>query len=80
LHQQQERKMAFQWFPMLLLASLCASGCSTHMAYQAVQEMQRAQCDKLTDWQESQRCRAHARQGYDNYQRDRAREATPLTE
>lgn len=66
--------MVSKSIPTLLLAALCASGCSTQMAYQSVQEMQRAQCDTLTDLQELQRCRAQARQSYDDYQRDRARE------
>jgi hypothetical protein len=55
----------------VLAAVLCAAGCSSQMAYQATQEMQRAQCDKIADLQEQQRCRANARQSYDNYQRER---------
>jgi hypothetical protein len=35
----------------------------------SAQEMQRAQCDRLPDLQEMQRCRAQARQSYDDYQR-----------
>jgi outer membrane PBP1 activator LpoA protein len=63
--------MTINRLSIVVFLSLCASGCSTQMAYQSVQEMQRAQCDKLTDLQEMQRCRANARQTYDNYQRDR---------
>lgn len=58
-----------------LLLCLLASGCSMQMVYQSVQEMQLAQCDRLTDLQELQRCRANARQSYDNYQRERAKPA-----
>ena len=45
------------------------------MVYQSMQEMQLAQCDRLTDLQELQRCRVNARQSYDNYQRERAKPA-----
>lgn len=61
--------MAFRFFFSTLFLLLCASGCSTRTAYLSAQEMQRAQCDKLTDLQELQRCRAHARQPYEDYQR-----------
>jgi hypothetical protein len=53
----------------LVFASLCGAGCSTRMAYFSAQEMQRAQCDKLTDLQDLQRCRAEVKPGYDDYQR-----------
>jgi hypothetical protein len=49
-----------------LLAGL--AGCSTRTAYLSAQEMQRAQCDRLTDLQELQRCRAQAHQSYEDYQ------------
>jgi hypothetical protein len=55
----------------LLVFSFFAAGCNTQTAYLTAQEMQRAQCDKLTDLQELQRCRANARQSYDDYQRQR---------
>ena len=55
--------------PPALVLLLCASGWTPQTAYQSAQEMQRAQCDKLTDPQEFQRCRANARQPYDDYQR-----------
>jgi outer membrane murein-binding lipoprotein Lpp len=55
------------------LSGFVAAGCTAQTAYFSAQEMQRAQCDKLTDLQELQRCRADARQSYDDYQR--AREA-----
>jgi hypothetical protein len=67
--------MPFKRIFAALMAGLCLSGCSTQMAYHSLQEMQRAQCDKLTDLQELQRCRAQARQSYDDYQHDREREA-----
>jgi outer membrane PBP1 activator LpoA protein len=51
------------------VAACVAAGCTTQTAYLSAQEMQRAQCDKLTDLQELQRCRANARQPYDTYQR-----------
>jgi hypothetical protein len=57
-------------FPVLLIALVsCLAGCSTRTAYFSAQEMQRAQCDRLTDLQELQRCRAQTRQSYDDYQR-----------
>jgi hypothetical protein len=65
--------MAFKWTFVAMVLALGASGCTTQTAYFSAQEMQRAQCDKLTDLQELQRCRANARQSYDDYQR--AREA-----
>ena len=46
-----------------------ATACSSRIAYHSTQEMQRAQCDKLTDLQELQRCRAQTHQSYDDYQR-----------
>ena len=52
---------------MLLLVGL--SGCSARTAFFSAQEMQRAQCDRLTDLQELQRCRAQTHQSYDDYQR-----------
>ena len=70
-NQTPRKRMPFPGIFGLLLAALCASGCSTQMAYASVREMQRAQCDRLTDLQELQRCRAQARQGYDDYQRAR---------
>jgi outer membrane murein-binding lipoprotein Lpp len=57
----------------LLVSGLLTAGCTSQTAYLSTQEMQRAQCEKLTDLQELQRCRANARQRYDDYQR--AREA-----
>lgn len=66
--------MLCKWPLALLLVGLCVSGCSTQTAYHSVQEMQRAQCDKLADLKDQQRCRADTRQSYDDYQRDRARE------
>jgi hypothetical protein len=54
---------------ILITLMACLPGCSTRTAYLSAQEMQRAQCDKLTDLQELQRCRAQARQSYDDYQR-----------
>ncbi len=64
-------QMPFQPTLAAVLLCLCASGCSMQMVYQSVQEMQLAQCDRLTDLQELQRCRANARQSYDNYQGER---------
>lgn len=61
--------MTEKWIFMALVLALGASGCTTQTAYLSAQEMQRAQCDKLTDLQELQRCRAQARQPYDDYQR-----------
>ena len=59
--------------PVLLITLLAGlvllSGCTTRTAYFSAQEMQRAQCDRLTDLQELQRCRAQARQSYEDYQR-----------
>ena len=55
-----------------------ATACSSRVAYQSTQEMQRAQCDKLTDLQDLQNCRSQARQSYDDYQR--AREAVKPAE
>lgn len=55
----------------LVFAGLCVAGCSTQTAYFSVQEMQRAQCDKQTDLQELQRCRAQIKQTYGDYQRQR---------
>ncbi|NVO05057.1 MAG: hypothetical protein HXX19_03480 [Rhodoferax sp.] len=63
--------MACKWIFVVLVLVLSASGCSPQTAYLSAQEMQRAQCDKLTDLQELQRCRANARQPYDEYQRQR---------
>jgi hypothetical protein len=62
--------MAFRLVSIPLALLLCASGCSTRTAYLSAQEMQRAQCDRLTDLQEMQRCRAQARQSYEDYQRE----------
>jgi outer membrane murein-binding lipoprotein Lpp len=59
------------WLFAVVLAGLCVVGCNTQAAYLSAQEMQRAQCDQLTDLQELQRCRANARQSYDDYQRQR---------
>jgi hypothetical protein len=67
--------MNYRLLSAVALAGFIAAGCSTQTAYLSAQEMQRAQCDKLTDLQELQRCRANARQGYDDYQRERQREA-----
>ncbi len=55
----------------LVFAALCATACTTKMAYFSAQEMQRAQCDKQTDLQELQRCRAQIKQSYEDYQRQR---------
>jgi hypothetical protein len=55
----------------VIFVGLCATGCSTKMAYFSAQEMQRAQCDKQTDLQELQRCRARINQSYEDYQRQR---------
>jgi hypothetical protein len=52
---------------MSVMLGLC--GCSTQTAYFSAQELQRAQCDRLTDLQDMQRCRAQTRQSYDDYQR-----------
>jgi len=38
----------------LFFMALAVSGCSTRTAYLSLQEMQRAQCDRLTDLQELQ--------------------------
>lgn len=61
--------MAFKLFLGIAMVVLAACGCSTRMAYFSAQEMQRAQCDKLTDLQEIQRCRAQTHHSYDDYQR-----------
>jgi hypothetical protein len=61
--------MAFKVLVLALFAGLAVSGCTTRTAYLSAQEMQRAQCDRLTDLQELQRCRAQARQSYEDYQR-----------
>jgi len=53
-----------------LLLAVMVGGCSTRTAYLSGLEMRRAQCDKLTDLQELQRCRADARQSYEDYQRE----------
>jgi hypothetical protein len=63
--------MQTQLLSVALVLLLGATGCTSQTAYQSAQEMQRAQCDRLTDLQEMQRCRAEARQSYDNYQRQR---------
>jgi outer membrane murein-binding lipoprotein Lpp len=60
-----------RWLFAVVVAGLCVAGCNTQTAYLSAQEMQRAQCDQLTDLQELQRCRANARQSYDDYQRQR---------
>lgn len=60
--------MKYPWMACAVLAALCA--CSTRTAYFSAQEIQRAQCDKLTDLTELQRCRSQARQGYEDYQRE----------
>jgi hypothetical protein len=73
----QENAMRFKVIFGLLSVLLGLCGCSTQTAYLSAQEMQRAQCDRLPDLQEMQRCRAQARQSYDDYQRqaDAARPA-----
>lgn len=68
--------MSFRRICIALAVLVCLAGCSSQTAYQSAREMQRAQCDKLTDLQELQRCRANARQSYDDYQRQRE-EAKP---
>ncbi|RFO95990.1 hypothetical protein DIC66_16225 [Rhodoferax lacus] len=61
--------MAFKSRLGIALVVLGICGCSTRTAYFSAQEMQRAQCDRLTDLQELQRCRAQTHQSYDDYQR-----------
>jgi hypothetical protein len=63
--------MESRWIIVAMVLAFSASGCNTRTAYLSAQEMQRAQCDKLTDLQELQRCRASARQPYEDYQRQR---------
>jgi hypothetical protein len=62
--------MSFRLLGVSLLVALIAGGCSTRTAYLSGLELRRAQCDKLTDLQEMQRCRADARQSYEDYQRE----------
>ena len=54
---------------MLISLLVGLSACSTRTAFFSAQEMQRAQCDRLTDLQELQRCRAQTHQSYEDYQR-----------
>jgi hypothetical protein len=61
--------MNFKHLVTLVLLALLAGGCSSRTAYLSGLELRRAQCDKLTDLQELQRCRADARQSYEDYQR-----------
>jgi len=61
--------MVFKLFFGVALVVWGVCGCSTRTAYFSAQEMQRAQCDRLTDLQELQRCRAQTHQSYDDYQK-----------
>ncbi len=61
--------MHTKYLVSIVLLALLSSGCSTRTAYLSGLELRRAQCDKLTDLQELQRCRADARQSYEDYQR-----------
>lgn len=61
--------MHTKYLVSIVLLALLAGGCSTRTAYLSGLELRRAQCDKLTDLQELQRCRADARQSYEDYQR-----------
>lgn len=51
-----------------LVCGLCLGACTNQGTYHSLQEAQRAQCDRLTDLQEMQRCRAQSSQRYDDYQ------------
>ena len=61
--------MDIKYLVSMVLLALMAGGCSTRTAYLSGLELRRAQCDKMTDLQELQRCRADARQSYEDYQR-----------
>ena len=58
----------------LLLATsalaVALSACTSRMAYESGQAMQRNACDKLVDMQERQRCMARVNMPYDQYQRE----------
>ncbi|ACB35930.1 conserved hypothetical protein [Leptothrix cholodnii SP-6] len=58
----------------LLLLTLAAAtflgACSSRMAYESGQAMQRNACDKIIDMQERQRCMARVNMPYDKYQRE----------
>lgn len=60
-------------YALLLLTAAAASflcACSSRMAYESGQAMQRNACDKVIDMQERQRCMARVNMPYDKYQRE----------
>jgi hypothetical protein len=59
--------------PLLLTATTLAitlSACTSRMAYESGQAMQRNACDKIIDMQERQRCMARVNVPYDKYRRE----------
>ncbi|KIF79829.1 hypothetical protein TSA66_01665 [Noviherbaspirillum autotrophicum] len=63
--------MISRLFILATLPLLFASGCTTSTAYLSLQEMQRDACEKNSDMQERQRCRAQANTSYDDYKQQR---------
>lgn len=50
--------------------AIALSACTSRMAYESGQAMQRNACDKIADMQERQRCMARVNMPYDKYQRE----------
>jgi hypothetical protein len=50
--------------------AVALSACTSRMAYESGQAMQRNACDKIADMQERQRCMARVNMPYDKYQRE----------
>jgi membrane protein DedA with SNARE-associated domain len=55
--------------PVLILAAIAATACSSQQLYASGQAQQRNECDKVVDFQERQRCMARANTSYETYQR-----------
>lgn len=60
-----------------LLALLALGGCSTQMAYNATQQMQKNECQKLQDREERMRCEKNASMDYERYKSEADKKAKP---
>jgi hypothetical protein len=60
-----------------LLALLGLGGCSTQMAYNATQQMQKNECQKLQDREERMRCEKNASMDYERYKSEADKKAKP---
>jgi len=60
-----------------LLALSALAGCSTQFAYNAAQQMQKNECQKLQDREERMRCEKNASMDYERYKAEADKKAKP---